>query len=268
VIELAGSRLHALSHPYALDGRVSWHPPGRRGFAPMNAYLLVEDRAAMLVDSGISVHRDGLLDDLHGLLASGTRLSVLHTRLGEYNSLCNTPAVAAAFDVETIYGPHVNAALWTDFEPHEALGFAPAVEATEVVVLGAEQVLDVGVAGERRLHVFSPVLRLLPTHWVYDHATRTLLTSDLFSHVSRATAGGPWIVTAADDDTTPAMVREHMLQTRYWWLPAAHTAGIARALRALFDRLDVERIAPGYGCVLEGRTVVERHVEMVLAVLA
>jgi hypothetical protein len=268
VTALAGGRLHALAHPYALDGRITWHLPGARGFAPMNSYLLVEGDAAMLVDTGITVHARALLDDLRALLAPGTRLSVLHTRLGEYNSLCNTPAVVAAFDVRVIYGPHVNAARWTDFLPRAEAGFAPGIDATQVVVLQSEQVLHVDAGRRRAVDVFSPVLRLLPTHWAYDRATRTLFTSDMFSHVARPTAAGPWVVTAEDDTTSLQDVRDHMLGTRYWWLADADTAGIARELAATFARHDVERIAPGYGGVLEGRDVVERHLGMVQTVVA
>jgi hypothetical protein len=267
VTAFADGRLHALSYPYALDGRVTWHPPGARGYAPMNSYLLVEDGEAMLVDTGVTVHRDALLDDLRALVAPGTRLSVLHTRLGEYNSLCNTPDVVDAFDVRVIYGPHVNAARWTDFQPHDHPGFDPGIDAADVVVLQSEQVIHVA-AGARPLDVFSPVLRLLPTHWVFDRETGTLLTSDLFSHVARDDAGGPWVVTIDDDTTMPRQVRQHMLETRFWWLPRADTSGIARVLADWFATHDVRRIAPGYGCVLEGREVVARHVAMVQAVLA
>jgi hypothetical protein len=234
----------------------------------MNSYLLVEGDAAMLVDTGITIHARALVADLEATLAPGARLSVLHTRLGEYNSLSNTPAVVEAFDVRVIYGPHAQAARWTDFLPHDEVGFRAALEATEVVVLHGEQVLHVDAGGRRPVDVFSPVLRLLPTHWAYDRATRTLFTSDMFSHVARPTAAGPWVVTDEDDTTPIEAVRDHMLGTRYWWLADADTTGIARGLAATFARHDVERIAPGYGCVLEGRAVVARHLEMVQAVVA
>jgi len=267
VTALAGGRVHALAHPYALDGRITWHPADARGFAPMNTYVLVEGDAAMLVDTGITVHAGALVQDLKATLAPGSRLTVLHTRLGEYNSLCNTPAIVEDFDVRVIYGPHVNAARWTDFLPHDGVGFRAGIDATEVGVLHGEQVLHVDADHRRPVDVFSPVLRLLPTHWAYDRATRTLFTSDMFSHVAQPTATGPWLVTA-DDDTTPLQaVRDHMLGTRYWWLADADTAGIVNGLAQIFARYDIERIAPGYGCVLEGREVVARHFELVQTVV-
>jgi hypothetical protein len=234
----------------------------------MNSYLLVEGDDALLIDTGLTIHAQALLRDLDAVLAPGARLSILHTRLGEYNTLCNTPAVVEAHDVRTVYGPHPQAGRWTDFLPGAGPGFRPAIDAVAVGVLHAEQVLHVDAEGRRAVEVFTPALRLLPTHWAYDRATRTLFTSDLFTHVTRPTDAGPWTVTAEDDDVTVEAVRDHMLGTRYWWLAEADTAGIARALTATFARHDIERIAPGYGCVLEGRDVVARHVEMVQTIVA
>jgi hypothetical protein len=62
-------------------------------------------------------------------------------------------------------------------------------------------------------------------------------------------------------------VREHMLATRYWWLDGADTESIQAWLAELFERLPVQRIAPGYGCVLEGSEVVANHLAMVQDVL-
>jgi hypothetical protein len=43
-------------------------------------------------------------------------------------------------------------------------------------------------------------IRLIATRWLYDYATKTLFSSDLFTHLWRDTAAGPWIVTDADND--------------------------------------------------------------------
>jgi hypothetical protein len=50
-----------------------------------------------------------------------------------------------------------------------------------------------------------------------------------------------------------------MLNTRYWWLEGAPTDAIRRGIDAVFDKYDIETIAPGYGCLLSGRKVVARH---------
>ena len=43
-----------------------------------------------------------------------------------------------------------------------------------------------------------------------------------------------------------------MLNTRYWWLEGAPTDSIRRGIADVFEKYDVETIAPGYGCVLRG----------------
>ena len=53
-----------------------------------------------------------------------------------------------------------------------------------------------------------------------------------------------------------------MLNTRYWWLEGAPTDSIRRGIDAVFDKYDIETIAPGYGCILRGRKVVQRHYKM------
>ena len=53
-----------------------------------------------------------------------------------------------------------------------------------------------------------------------------------------------------------------MLNTRYWWLEGAPTDSIRRGIANVFEKYDVETIAPGYGCILRGRKVVQRHYQM------
>ena len=62
--------------------------------------------------------------------------------------------------------------------------------------------------------------------------------------------------------TTPKELRSFMLNTRYWWLEGAPTDSIRRGIDAVFEKYDIETIAPGYGCLLQGRKVVARHYKM------
>ena len=102
----------------------------------------------------------------------------------------------------------------------------------------------------------------------YDEFSRTLFSSDMFTHVWRDAEKGPWIVTEADNDpTSPRHIRSFLLNTRYWWLEGAPTDSIRRGIGNVFDTYDVETIAPGYGCILRGRNVVERHYRMLDEIL-
>jgi hypothetical protein len=62
-------------------------------------------------------------------------------------------------------------------------------------------------------------------------------------------------------------MRSFLLNTRYWWLEGAPTDAIRRGIDDVFEKHDVETIAPGYGCILHGRKVVARHVRMLDEIL-
>jgi hypothetical protein len=84
----------------------------------------------------------------------------------------------------------------------------------------------------------------------------------MFTGIWRDTPTGPWIVTEADDTSTLSDMRSFMLNTRYWWLEGAPTDSMRRGIGEVFNKHDIETIAPGYGCILHGRKVVERHFKM------
>src|SRR5258707_12895230 len=117
--------------------------------------------------------------------------------------------------------------------------------------------IQVGNNG-RVIDVMHAPIRLIATRWLYDRSTRTLFSSDMFSHVWRARADGPWIVTEADDSTSAHELRSFLLNTRYWWLEGAPPASIRRGIADVFAKCAVETIAPGFGCVLHGPKVVAR----------
>jgi hypothetical protein len=254
IIDLCGGRLVGLPSPYRLDGRVTTHPDDARGFAPMNTYVLVEPEAALVLEAGLSVHEASLLRRLDVVLEGRRDIGLFPLALTEFHSICNARAIIERFGVETLYGLRPDVASWIDFRGSGVL--RPRVCA---VAVPGEEHLGLGT---RRVQTMEPVLRLPPTAWLYDWATRTLFTSDAFTHVRRPSQDGPWVVDRESDETTLDEVRDHLARGRFWWLQGAHVAPLGRALAAVFERLDVEVIAPSYGCVLRGRDVVRRHHEL------
>ena len=260
VAALAEGRLYALQHPFALDGRVSMYPASARGFAVANSYLLTEPDAAMLIDTGFGKDEAVIRAEIESLVAPGVPLSLFPLRLNEFMSINNVESFAAHFNVQTCYTSNIDAALWFDFgaktDGRDVLKSmnVTAVTRADTIALGASR---------RAIEVMQAPLRLIATRWLYDRSTRTLFASDMFTHVWRETATGPWIVTEADNDPASlADVRSFMLNTRYWWLEGAPTDAIRRGIAKVFETCDVETIAPGYGCILRGRAVVERHYRM------
>jgi hypothetical protein len=260
IASLANDRLYALQNPFALDGRVSAYPASARGFSVANSYLLTQPDAAMLIDTGFGKDEPVIRAQIEQLIAPGLPLSLFPLRLNEFMSINNVESFAGHFNVETCYTSNVDAALWFDFGA-KAEG-RDILKSMKVTAVSRADTIELGKAG-RAIDVMQAPIRLIATRWLYDRATKTLFSSDMFTHVWRDTATGPWIVRESDNDaTSPRDVRSFMLNTRYWWLEGAPTDTIRRGIAAIFDKYDIETIAPGYGCILSGRNVVERHYQM------
>jgi flavorubredoxin len=260
IASLADGRLYALQNPFALDGRVSAYPASARGFSVANSYLLTQPDAAMLIDTGFGKDEPVIRAQIEQLIAPGLPFSMFPLRLNEFMSINNVESFAAHFNVETCYTSNIDAALWFDFgarqEGRDILG------SMKVTAVTRADTIRLGKLG-REIDVMQAPIRLIATRWLYDRATRTLFSSDLFTHVWRETATGPWIVTDEDTDPTSTRdIRSFMLNTRYWWLEGAPTDSIRRGIGDVFDKFDIETIAPGYGCILRGRAVVARHYAM------
>jgi hypothetical protein len=260
VASLADDRLYALQKPFALDGRVSSYPASARGFSVANSYMLTQPDAAMLIDTGFGKDEPVIRAQIEALIAPGLPLSMFPLRLNEFMSINNVESFAGHFNVETCYTSNIDAALWFDFGA-KAEG-RDILKSMKVTAVTRADTIALGKNG-RAIDVMQAPIRLIATRWLYDRATRTLFSSDMFTHVWRDTATGPWIVTDADNDPTSLRdVRSFMLNTRYWWLEGAPTDTIRRGIGNVFDTYDIECIAPGYGCILRGRNVVARHYQM------
>jgi flavorubredoxin len=265
IAALAEGKLYALQNPFALDGRVSCYPGSARGYSVANSYLLMQSDAAMLIDTGFGKDEPVIRAQIESLIAPGLPLSLFPLRLNEFMSINNVETFAAHFNVETCYTSNVDAALWFDFGA-KAEG-RDVLESMKVTAVTRADTIQLG-KNDRAIDVMQAPIRLIATRWLYDRATRTLFSSDMFTHVWRDTQKGPWVVTEADNDSTSLRdMRSFLLNTRYWWLEGAPTDSIRRGIGNVFDKYDVETIAPGYGCILRGRNVVARHYQMLDGIL-
>ncbi len=260
IAALADDQLYALQNPFPLDGRVSAYPASARGFSAANSYLLTQSDAAMLIDTGFGKDEPVIRAQIESLIAPGLPLSMFPLRLNEFMSINNVESFAGHFNVETCYTSNIDAALWFDFGA-KAEG-RDILKSMKVTAVTRADTIELGKGG-RAIDVMQAPIRLIATRWLYDRATRTLFSSDMFTHVWRDSETGPWIVDETDNDPTSLRdVRSFMLNTRYWWLEGAPTDTIRRGIGAIFDKYDIETIAPGYGCILRGRNVVARHYRM------
>jgi flavorubredoxin len=262
---IADGRLYALQNVLELDGRVSAYPANARGYSVSNCYLVREGDRALLLDSGLSAHEASIISQIRTLTTPQTLLSVFPLRINEYMSVCNVEAIAQNFNVEQCYSGNPDAALWVDFGRRSDANDNRPYSLKTTLVSRAE---TLRVGENRALEVFQAPIRLINTRWMFDYDTRTLFTSDSFSHQWSETTDGPWSISDAECTTTAAHVRSFLLNTRYWWLEGSKTSELRKKLAAVFEKYPIETIAPGYGRVLRGRALVERQYKMFDEVLA
>jgi hypothetical protein len=196
------------------------------------------------------------LAGLRDVIPDGVQPLVFLTR-SQLDVAGNTSALA---DTYTLDGKLYTGGMKNPFDAFDAVGRLDPNRARDLEVLRKLQV-------EPRVTDIAAKLRLLVTFWGYDERTRTMFTSDAFTHVRvTGNTASPVLDSLARDSTNAADVRSVLLAT-YWWLEYAETPLIAEWLRETFDTFDVEVIAPSRGCVLKGREVVRHHVDLMVDAL-
>ncbi|CUR58484.1 conserved hypothetical protein [metagenome] len=269
IVPLVDGRLYLLPNPYRLDGRVCTHPPDASGWASQNCYLFVENDRAVLVDTGFSIHEASMLSRLEEIITPDMTLEVSVLRLGEYYGSCNVRPIVERFGVQKVYSARRDGVESTDFRPDHVPWGTPtgtgSFATVEKVQMRGNGSIEMGV--DRTMSLVKPPLRLLSTNWLYDAGTRTLLTADMFTHSWLDQPDGPWVSSPDEAVPSAAEVRAFMVGTRYWWLPGSRTAQMVVDLHQIFDQYEVDRIAPGFGLVIEGSELVKEHVRILSEVL-
>jgi flavorubredoxin len=264
VTELVPNRLYVLGGTVELDGRVSWAPTlaGRKHF--LNCYVLREDDAAMIVDPGPAHTASLVMEQLASVVPPGSPISLYLTR-PEFDTFGALGKLAETYRVERIFGGGTN-------NPFDAFDLVTSVDGSRasgqlnLARIRAGSAVD--IKGTRSLVVLRPVIRLLVTYWAYDPQTRTLFTSDSFTHGTTADGLEGRVIAETglvDIDT----VRTHLF-SKFWWMPHSgpNISLVADDLRAMFESREIEIIAPSRGAVIMGREVVREHYQLVQDVLA
>jgi len=265
---LVKDKLAVLGGMIPLDERVSWVPSTANGWQPSNCYLLTEPSGALLVDSGLAIHRDLVLDGLTDALGKNGSLSIFFTR-GEMDCVSNLEPISEKFDISQLFtGGVVNP--FDAFDEVNRLRYKGRRQQIDVRSEGGDampRTPKIQVSPTRVFEIESPLFRLLPTFWGWDATTGAVFTSDVFTHgVLSDVTNSRVIDSTTDDPTTVDDVVRHLL-AKYEWLRKASTAPLQEWLADRFATLQPEIIAPTRGSVLQGRTVVKRHLQLMLDAL-
>lgn len=219
---LIANRVYRLGGDILLDERVSWCPPGFRVTQPVNCYLIKGSKGSVLVDTGIRRHGTEVIGQLESLLDPGERLAVVLTRT-EMECCLNLPAIEARFDVESVWYTGGITVPRTSATPRR-------------IMINPGTSLEVEVMDGLTLEFVSPLMRLLPTLWIFDPVSRALLTSDAFTHGSYGASNAG------------AGLR------KFQWFSLADTTDIARDVEETVHRLNVKALGPSYGAPIVGHS--------------
>lgn len=214
-------RIYRLGGDIELDERVSWCPPGIRRTQAVNCYLIKGPSGSVLVDTGVRLHQADIIEQLDRLLSPGEPLSIVLTRT-EMECCLNIPAIEEHFNVDSVW---YTGGITVPRSKAESKRIA-VDPGTSMRV----EVMD-GVVVE----LVSPLMRLLPTFWVFDQESGWLLTSDAFTHRG---SDGP-------------DAREGLQKFR--WFSGADTRPISRNIREIFRDREVLAVGPGYGTPFVGK---------------
>jgi hypothetical protein len=255
-IELVSEKLWLIGANVPLEGLSSWEPEGVIGYQPFNTYVITgAGEETYVVDPGAACLEHTVISGLAEVLPPGARPRIFLTR-AQLDAIGNLGAVAAEFSVQDVF----TGGFQNPFDSFDAITTADAEgRAANVLLFRSPE--------ESRMQVINPPLRILATFWAYDHDTKTLFTSDSFVHgILQEPGERPVIDENAIDQISHEDVRAHLFAA-LWWLPYADLEPIVAAVDRVFRDYDVELIAPGRGCILQGKGTVERHAEMLIDVL-
>lgn len=261
-VPLVPDRLYALGGSIPNDGRISWLDGQAGGWEPLNAYMAVEGSAAYLIDTQLPIVEAEVRDQARELRHrhSLTDVTLFLTRVPEFESLGNAEILERVLPFKRVYAAYTPEE-WLYFR-----GVAPRPDRLGYEPMLLEKGATIEWVPGRPLTTLGAPLRLLAASWAYEHESRTLFTSDGFSH-AHAESSDQRVLTAAEDSTTEDDVRDHLLR-KFDYLEGANTGAVRAALDAIFSTYEVERIAPSHGLILEGADLVQRHAGLVDNVLA
>src|SRR5919201_4117488 len=217
LFEIVEGKLYGVGGKIPLDGRASWAPAGATGYQPCQAYLLRGDED-VLVDPGIAAVCGQVMSGLSQLLEDGAPLRVFLTR-AQLDCVGNIGEVASRYELVDIFTGGL-------FNPFDQFDAAAANDREK----RAANITVTRSGEDPPLEIVATSLRLLATFWGYDAETRTVFTSDSFTHV---TVDEPTATPVTDSTVADRSTRDdlegHLFST-FWWLPLADRRAIVDGL--------------------------------------
>ncbi|POR51956.1 MBL fold metallo-hydrolase [Bosea psychrotolerans] len=255
VVEIA-TGLYAVGGGIPAETSISWISEGLRGWVPFQCYVFLGEREALVLDSGLGLHRQCIAEGLDRLLAGRGAPRLLVSRW-EPDAMVNLPWLVDRYRIREVLSlGGINPLDFFD-------GFDAAAVQSNARTQAAPADLVTIAPGDRltvedfELEVINPSLRLLLTTWFYERRSRSLFTADSFGFLPNPFSPWPWVARPQAQDVTPQVV-EHALVQKFDWLCGAYCDSLIEDLQQLATKFDIERLCPTFGATIEGRAAVEQ----------
>jgi hypothetical protein len=242
MIELAGRRL-------------SWIADDSRGFLPLHVYVLRDEKALLLVDTGTGAHKPQIEEGFTYLMDGIADRRLFVTRR-EPDSFVNFSWVVQTFGINRIYYAGELNPL-NLFERFEATAGEMQLHH---LYKGAVENIQPGLSfevGRLRIKMVKSAIRLIAAIWAFEETTGTLFTSDSFAFVTVPQASSSPIVKPSDDEISAERIFGY-LDKKFDWLRGVDPEPFKAELRAIAEGQRIERLCPTYGAVIEGRAAVQK----------
>lgn len=273
VTEIVPDRLYAVGWSVPADDRISWVPAESNRWLPLQCYALKAGSHAIILDTSVTAHRGYLQHGLDVLLEGVADRQLILTRYG-FDTLCNLPWMTRRYGISRVYAARAS---MFDVAQHHITGFIETFEQAHTMAYVRDQTgimptpIPAGdddlCIGPLRIVGVDTALRVQATSWAYESTTKSLFCADCWGFALTTAEGPPKVINDADDQINFDRIARY-LRNKFDWLPGADTRPLANVLQSVLDRIDVERLCPTLGCVIEGKPAISRVMELTFEALA
>lgn len=251
-VEQISDKIYVLSDLEPAEATRSWLPEDASGFEPFNKFVIVETETALLLETGAAAHCKSIGSSLRDLVGDRT-LVILPTR-SELESIGNLGWIIDNF-------PRVELLTTTRALPPLGLAHMRPERRESVKARRIVRGETLAGAGFPTLETLDPVIRILGTIWIYDHASGVLFSSDFFANDLLPDRDTPTIRDKSAGLPDAASLRRFIV-AKFDWLKRARTDALQAHWERLFERIEPEAIAPSLGRVTAGKALASDVIEL------
>lgn len=264
VTEIVPGQLFAITGFVPAQRPTSWIMPGLAGQLAVPCYVLRDGNEALIVDSGLAIHRDDLFRGLDAVLAGTTHRAFAMTRR-EPDSIINLPALVQRYRVSPVYcGGALNPVDF--FERVDQRNTELHIHAIARTGVTWVRPADTIAVGRLKVDMVRTRLCVLPKTHIVEHTTGTLFGSDSWGSLTQPRTGKIDII-RQDDARLHRDALAGYLSHKFDWLLGIDTSLVADDVSSLTTRYAVQRICPSYGAVIEGTALSRRVVQEMAAAI-